>query len=107
MDNFIGLLILTLSMLSIGNAAITYKKSTYFETTTRVDLQEIVSNVEDLEKPRLVELSRRLASISDSDYQVLNILSDQFRQAIVFLIGCLLLGLFFILYLILKPYFKS
>lgn len=107
MEKIIGIIILTLSILAIGNAAITYKKSTYFETDSRVDLQEIVSNVEDLEKPRLVELTRRLAAISDSDYQVLNILSDQFRQAIIFLIVCLLLGLFFILYQIFKPYFKN
>ena len=107
MDKFIAILILTLSILAIGNAAVTYKKSTYFDMTSRVDLQEIVSNVEELENARLVELSRRLAAISDSDYQVLNILSDQFRQAIIFLIACLLLGLVFILYLMIKPVLKG
>jgi hypothetical protein len=106
MDKLITIIILALSILAIGNAAITYKKSTYFDTTNRVDLQEIVSNVEELEKSRLVELTRRLAAISDSDYQVLNILSDQFMQAIVFLGICLLLALSFILFLMLKPYSK-
>lgn len=95
-----------LSMLAIGNAAITYKKSTYFETTTRVDLQEIIAHADELEKSRLVELTQRLAAISDSDYQVLNILSNEFRRAIVFLIVCLVMGVCFIVFLMLRPYFK-
>ena len=106
MDKMIGLFILILSILAIGNAAITYKKSTYFKADARVNLQAIVSDIDQLEKTRLVQLSKQLASISEADNQVLIILRDQFKQAIFFLIICLLMSLLFSLYLILKPYYK-
>ena len=106
MDKMIGLFILVLSIIAIGNAAVIYKKSTYFKADARVDVQAIVIDIDRLEKTRLVQLSQQLASISDADNQVLIILRHQFKQAIFFLISCLLMSLLYSLYLILKPYYK-
>ena len=107
MEKLIGLLILTLSLLATGNATLIYKRSFYLESPGRVNLEAIVDNVDQLDKERLISLSRRLASISDSDFQILLIMSEQFRKTILNLMICLISGLLFILYLQLKPYLKS
>ncbi len=93
MYKYFGLAILMLSLLAIGHAAMVYKRSTYFETTSRVNLNEVIANIEQMEQQRLVELTRRVAKMSNSDYQVLNILSEEFRAAIVYLVICLLSAL--------------
>ena len=101
-EKIFALILITTSLLAIGNAFVTYKYSTYFESTTRVDLDQVIANVDQLEKSQLVNLTRRLTTISNSDFTVLNNLSDQFRKVIIFLIINLLLGLAFIIFLLLK-----
>ena len=102
MEKIVGLVIVALSLLAIANAALLYKRSLYFESTTRVNLRAVVANAEQLEKTRLVELAQRLVLISESDHGILEILSDRFRRAIAYLVACLLTALAFLAYLLLK-----
>ena len=95
--------VLFISVLSIGNAAILYKRSYYLESTDRVDLKRLTDNLQQLDKQKLIALSERLVTISQSDSGILLILNSKFRQAISFLVISLLLGLLLIGYLFVKP----
>jgi hypothetical protein len=101
MKALLPLFIATLSLLALGNAWIAYKKSTYLEPTVRINTLEIVSNIETIERQRLEQISRRLAAISESDFESLNYLTAQFRMALALLVGALLSCLAFIIWLLL------
>ena len=90
MKPILALVIGMLSLLSLANAWITYKKSTYLEPTVRINTLEIVGNIENMERQRLEQISRRLASISESDFESLNYLTGQFRIALALLVTALL-----------------
>ena len=90
MKPLLALVIGMLSLLSLANAWITYKKSTYLEPTVRINTLEIVGNIENMERQRLEQISRRLASISESDFESLNYLTGQFRIALALLVTALL-----------------
>ena len=107
MDRFIALLIVTFSLLAMGNAALIYKRSFYLEAPVRVNLEVVLEQVDQMENSRLVSLSKRLAAISDSDFQILLIMNEQFRKAIAYLMASLIIGLIFMVYLMLKLYLKQ
>ena len=107
MDRFIALLIVTFSLLAMGNAALIYKRSFYLEAPVRVNLEVVLEQVDQMENSRLVSLSKRLAAISDSDFQILLIMNEQFRKAIAYLMASLIIGLIFMVYLMLKLYLNS
>lgn len=101
MIRFIALFIALASLLAIANAALVYKRSTYFENPGRVNLEVILENAGNLEKDRLLELNNRLARMSDADFGTLNLISAEFRRAIIYLIISLTVSLIFISYLLL------
>ncbi len=98
----LALAVAMLSLLSLGNAWIAYKKSTYLEPTVRINTLEIVNNIESIERPRLEQLSRHLAEISESDFASLNYLTGQFRIALALLVLALLCSLGLIAFLLLE-----
>jgi hypothetical protein len=107
MQKIIALLIVMLSLFAIGNASMIYKRSYYLESTDRVDLQRLTDRVEQLDHARLLELTRRLVTISRSDAGILFIMNEQFRQALLYLIFCLLAGLGMIVYHLLRDLLAS
>ena len=78
-------ILVALSLLAMFNAFNTYKRSYYFERDDRVNVAGLVENIEQLERDRLVRLSKQLAPISRSDYGVLRLLNREFRRAILWL----------------------
>ncbi len=107
MEKFIILLILLISVLSVGNAAFLYKRSYYLESTDRVDLKRLTDNLQQLERQKLIALSERLVTISRSDSGILIILNSKFRQAIIFLVISLFSGLLMVGYLFYKLRFDA
>lgn len=97
-ETIILLILLTITVLSIGNAVFVYKRSYYLESTDRVDLQRLVDNIEQLERQKLVTLSQRLATISQSDFGILLLLNQEFRRALILLIVSMLLNLAYLFY---------
>ena len=63
----------------------TYKRSYYFERDDRVNVAGLVENIEQLDRERLIRLSKQLATISRSDYGVLRLLNREFRRSILLL----------------------
>jgi len=102
MKALLALVIATISLVSLANAWIAYKKSTYLEPTVRINTLEIVRNIETIERQRLEQISRRLAAISESDFESLNYLTAQFRMALALLAGALLSCLACIVWLLLE-----
>jgi hypothetical protein len=85
MEKAIVLVLLAASLLALANAAIVYKRSYYLESTDRVNLERLIDNIEQLERDRLLGLSKRLVTISNSDSGILLLLNREFRRAIVWL----------------------
>lgn len=102
MVRLLGLVIVLSSLLAIGNAVNIYQRSTYFHSESRVNLDLLVQDLDRVEESRLRELARRLALMSQSDHGILKIITQEFRQAMLFLFVCLGLALVFLLYLLLR-----
>jgi len=98
MARILGFIVLMLAMITMLNAAITYKKSTYLETSNRINLQQISTNTQYMDKTRLIELVDRLVTISNSDFGVLNILTREFQRAIIYLMISMGLAMIYILW---------
>lgn len=102
MGKFLSLLLVLVSVLVLLHAATIYKRSYFLESTDRVDLQRLIDNIGDLERPALVDLSRRLVTISRSDHGILLILNQEFRGAILYLSLCLIVSLSALSWLIIR-----
>ncbi len=61
-EKSIVLILLTVSLLSLGNAAIVYRRSYYLESEDRVNLERLIDNIEQLDRDRLLDLSKRLVT---------------------------------------------
>ena len=84
-EKTIVLVLLAVSLLALGNAAIVYKRSFYLESEDRVNLERLIDNIEQLDRDRLLSLSKHLATISKSDFGILLLLNREFRRAILWL----------------------
>lgn len=84
-DKAIVLVLLATSLLALGNATIVYKRSYYLESEDRVNLERLIDNIEQLDRYRLLSLSKRLVTISKSDFDILLLLNREFRRAILWL----------------------
>ena len=84
-EKTIVFVLVAVSLLALFNAFNTYKRSSYFERDDRVNVAELVENIEQLERERLIRLSKQLAIISRADYGVLRLLNREFRKAILLL----------------------
>ena len=97
-EKAIVLVLLAASLLALGNAAIVYKRSFYLESEDRVILERLIDNIEQLDRNRLLGLSKRLVTISKSDVGLLLLLNREFRRALLWLglslFSLLLYGLF-------------
>ncbi len=104
MEKAIVLVILAASLLALGNAAIVYKRSYYLESKDRVNLERLVDNIDQLKRDRLLGLSKRLVTISKSDFGILLLLNREFRRAILWLGLSLLSLLLYVLFLQARAY---
>ncbi len=106
-EKTIVLVLLATSLLALGNAAIVYKRSYYLESEDRVNLERLIDHIEQLERERLLELSKRLVTISKSDFGILLLLNREFRRAVVWL-GLSLSGLvIYLLFLQARIYLRN
>jgi hypothetical protein len=89
------LILVAVSLMALGNAAIVYKRSYYLESEDRVNLERLIDNIDQLEHDRLLGLSKRLVTISNSDFGILRLLNREFRRAVLWLgLSCMLLLLY-------------
>ena len=107
MEKAIVLVILAASLLALGNAAIVYKRSYYLESKDRVNLERIIDNIEQLDHDRLLGLSKRLVTISKSDFGILLLLNREFRSAVLWLGLSLLSLLLYVLFLQARAYLRD
>jgi hypothetical protein len=98
MPKIIAVTILMLSAFALANAALVYQRSYYLESTDRVDLQRLTDRVEQLDHKQLIDLSHRLVTISRADAGILFIMNAQFRQALLYVMLCLLAALGLVVY---------
>lgn len=96
--------LLVASFLALGNAAIVYKRSYYLESEDRVNLERLIDNIEQLDRDRLLGLSKRLATMSKSDFGILLLLNREFRRAVLWLGLSLCSLLLYLLLLQLRAY---
>lgn len=104
MEKIIAAVLVLASLLAIGHASLLYKRSFYLESVDRINLEKLTDNIDQLERHKLIELTKRLVIISRSDTGIMMILNDEFRQALFWLIACLGLSLVLLGWLLLKPY---
>ena len=107
MEKAIVLVILAASLLALGNAAIVYKRSYYLESKDRVNLERLIDNIEQLNRDRLLGLSKRLVTISKSDFGILLLLNREFRRAVLWLGLSLLSLLLYVLFLQARAYLRD
>lgn len=107
MEKAIVLVILIASLLAISNAAIVYKRSYYLEPKGRVNLERLTDNVEQLNRDRLIRLSRHLVTISKSDFGILLLLNREFRRAILWLGISLLSLMLYVIFLQVRAYLSD
>jgi len=107
MEKAIVLVILAASLLALGNAAIVYKRSYYLEPKDRVNLERLIDNIEQLNRDRLLGLSKRLVTISKSDFSILLLLNREFRRAVLWLGLSLLSLLLYVLFLQARAYLRE
>ncbi len=107
MEKAIVLVLLIVSLLALGNAAIVYKRSYYLESKDRVNLERLIDNIEHLDRDRLLGLSKRLVTISKSDFSILLLLNQEFRRAVVWLGVGLLSLLLYVLFLQARAYLRD
>ena len=107
MEKAIVLVILAASLLALGNASIVYKRSYYLESKDRVNLERLIDNIEQLDRDRLLGLSKRLVTISKSDFGILLLLNREFRRAVLWLGLSLLSLLLYVLFLQARAYLRD
>ena len=107
MEKAIVLVLLAASLLALGNAAIVYKRSYYLESKDRVNLERLIDNIEQLDRDRLLGLSKHLVIISKSDYGILLLLNREFRRAVLWLGLSLLSLLLYVLFLQARAYLRD
>ena len=107
MEKAIVLVILAASLLALGNAAIVYKRSYYLESKDRINLERLIDNIEQLNRDRLLGLSKRLVTISKSDFGILLLLNREFRRALLWLGLSLLSLLLYVLFLQARAYLRE
>jgi hypothetical protein len=100
-------LLLAISLLALANAAIVYKRSYYLESENRVDLERLTDNIEQLDRDRMLRLSKRLVVISKSDSGILLLLNREFRRAVLGLGLSLVSLLLYVLFLQVRTYFRN
>ena len=100
-------LLLAVSLLVLANAAIVSKRSYYLESNNRVDLERLTDNIEQLDRDRMLDLSKRLVVISKSDSGILLLLNREFRRAVLGLGLSLVSLLLYVLSLQLRAYLRN
>ena len=106
-EKAIVLVIVASSLLALGNAAIVYKRSYYLESKDRVNLERLIDNIEQLNRDRLLGLSKHLVTISKSDFGILLLLNREFRGAVLWLGISLLSLLLYVLFLQARAYLRD
>ena len=106
-EKAIVLVLLAVSLLALGNAAIVYKRSYYLESDNRVNLERLIDNIEQLDRERLLGLSKRLATISKSDFGILLLLNREFRRVVLWLGLSLVSLLLYVLFLQARAYLRD
>ena len=106
-EKAIVLVLLAVSLVALGNAALVYKRSYYLESKDRVNLERLIDNIEQLEHDRLLGLSKRLVTISKSDFGILLLLNQEFRRAVLWLGLCLSSLLLYLLFLQARDYLSD
>lgn len=99
--------LLVASLLTLANATLVYKRSFYLESEDRVNLERLIDNIEQLDRERLLSLSKRLVIISKSDFGILRLLNREFRRAILWLGLSLGSLLFYVLFLQARTYLRD
>ncbi len=106
-EKAIVLVLVAASLMALGNASIVYKRSYYLESDDRVNLERLIDNIDQLEHERLLGLSKRLVTISNSDFGILLLLNREFRRALLWLgLSCLAL-LLYVLFLQARTYLSD
>ncbi len=106
-EKAIILVLLAVSLLALGNAAIVYKRSYYLESEDRVNLERLIDNIEQLDRDRLLSLSKRLVTISKSDFGILLLLNREFRRVVLWLGLSLVSLLLYVLFLQARAYLRD
>ncbi len=103
MDKWISLLLVLVSLMALLHASLIYQRSYYLESKDRIDLERLIDNIDELEASKLRDLSRRLVTISRSDFGILLILNKEFRNSLLFLGVSLLACMLMLGWILLKP----
>ena len=106
-EKAIVMVLLVVSLLALGNATIVYKRSYYLESEDRVNLDRLIDNIEQLDRERLLGLSKRLATISKSDFGILLLLNREFRRVVLWLGLSLVSLLLYVLFLQARAYLRD
>ncbi len=106
-EKAIVLVLLAVSLLALGNAAIVYKRSYYLESEDRVNLERLIDNIEQLDRDRLLSLSKHLVIISKSDFGILLLLNREFRRVVLWLGLSLVSLLLYVLFLQARAYLRD
>ena len=106
-EKSIVLVLLAASLLALGNAAVVYKRSYYLESEDRVNLARLTDNIDQLDRDTLLGLSKRLVTISNSDFGILRLLNREFRRAVLWLGLSLLSLLFYGFFLLARAYLRD
>ncbi len=106
-EKAIVLVLLAVSLLALGNAAIVYKRSYYLESEDRVNLERLIDNIGQLDRDRLLSLSKRLVTISKSDFGILRLLNREFRRVVLWLGLSLVSLLLYVLFLQARAYLRD
>ena len=106
-EKAIVLVLLAVSLLALGNTAIVYKRSYYLESEDRVNLERLIDNIEQLDRDRLLSLSKRLVTISKSDFGILLLLNREFRRVVLWLGLSLVSLLLYVLFLQARAYLRD
>lgn len=99
--------LLAVSLLTLTNATLIYTRSYYLESESRVDLERLIDNIEQLERDRLLSLSKHLVTISKSDFGILLLLNREFRRAVLGLGFSLVSLLLYVIFLQARSYLHS
>ena len=95
------------SLLALVNAAMVYNRSYYLESEDRVNLERLIDNIEQLDRDRLLSLTKRLVTISKSDFGILRLLNWEFRRAVLWLGLSLMSLLSYVLFLQARAYLRD
>lgn len=106
-EKVIVTVLLALSLLALGNATIVYNRSYYLESEDRVNLERLIDNIEQLDRDRLLGLSKRLVIISKSDFGILRLINREFRRAVLWLGLSLMSLLSYVLFLQARAYLRD